>query len=76
MKRACSIPFLEGEGSRDYWLGSDACDTESVESDEPGPCVAYDGCASGLAVGWCAYTGGHAWPSFAAPAIWDFFSSL
>jgi hypothetical protein len=38
--------------------------------------VAYRGCASGLAVRWCAYDGGHDWPGFATQGIWEFFESF
>lgn len=69
------VPFVNGESSLDYWLGSDECDADSAEPVDPEPCVAYGGCADGTAVRWCAYAGGHDWPSFAARGIWDFFSS-
>jgi polyhydroxybutyrate depolymerase len=71
-----TVLFANGEGSLDYWLGSDDCDAESFEPVQPDPCVAYRGCASGLAVRWCAYEGGHDWPSFAAEGIWEFFESF
>jgi polyhydroxybutyrate depolymerase len=70
------VPFVNGEGSLDYWLGSDHCDPQSFQPVAPDPCVAYAGCASGLAVRWCVYQGGHDWPSFAAQGIWDFFKSF
>jgi polyhydroxybutyrate depolymerase len=71
-----TVLFANGEGSLDYWLGSDDCDAESSEPIQPDPCVAYRGCASGLAVRWCAYDGGHDWPGFAARGIWEFFESF
>jgi polyhydroxybutyrate depolymerase len=71
-----TVPFPNGEGSRDYWLESDDCSDSSFESVDPNPCVAYDGCARGLAVRWCVYDGGHDWPSFATQGIWEFFASF
>jgi poly(3-hydroxybutyrate) depolymerase len=70
-----TVPFVNGQGSLDYWLGSDGCDAES-QPVAPDPCVAYQGCASGLQVRWCVYEGGHDWPDFAAQGIWDFFKSF
>lgn len=69
-----TVSFSNGEGSLDYWLGADDCDAEA-EPVDPDPCVAYQGCADGLAVHWCSYAGGHDWPAFAAGAIWEFFES-
>jgi poly(3-hydroxybutyrate) depolymerase len=71
-----TVLFSNGEGTLGYWLGRDACDAESFEPTPPDPCVAYRGCAPGLAVRWCAYEGGHDWPPFAARGIWDFFTNL
>ena len=71
-----TVSFSNGQGSLDYWLASDGCDESSAEPVDPEPCVAYDGCASGLAVRWCDYEGGHDWPGFAAQGIWDFFKSF
>jgi poly(3-hydroxybutyrate) depolymerase len=71
-----TVLFSNGEGTLDYWLGSDDCDAESFEPVEPDPCVAYQSCARGLAVRWCVYEGGHDWPSFAAEGIWDFFKGI
>jgi polyhydroxybutyrate depolymerase len=67
-----TVPFENGENSRDYWLESDACE-ESFDDVSPSPCVAYEGCRAGLAVNWCVYDGGHDWPSFGARGIWSFF---
>jgi poly(3-hydroxybutyrate) depolymerase len=69
-----TVPFTNGEDSRDHWLAADGC-AASTQATNPPPCVAYDGCQAGTAVHWCAHDGGHEWPSFAADAIWDFFAS-
>jgi poly(3-hydroxybutyrate) depolymerase len=67
-----TVLFSNGEGSRDFWRESSGC-SDSFTSIAPTPCVAYQGCGAGLAVDWCAYPGGHDWPSFGAEAIWTFF---
>lgn len=71
-----TVLFSNGEGTLGYWLDSDDCDADEYEAVSPDPCVAYGGCASGLAVRWCVYDGGHDWPSFAAEGIWEFFESF
>lgn len=71
-----TVLFSNGEGTLDHWLGSGDCDAESFQPVSPDPCVAYRGCATGLAVRWCVYDGGHDWPPFAADGIWGFFQSF
>jgi poly(3-hydroxybutyrate) depolymerase len=71
-----TVLFQNGENSRDYWLESDSCSTDSFDDVTPSPCVAYEGCDAGLAVNWCVYDGGHDWPSFGARGIWSFFERL
>jgi polyhydroxybutyrate depolymerase len=68
-----TVLFENGENSRDYWLESASCSEDSFDQVAPSPCVAYEGCGTGLAVNWCAYEGGHDWPRFAAQGIWSFF---
>ena len=74
-----TVPFSQGEGSRDHWAGADGCDMAEGPV-EPAPCVAYTGCDDGLPVHWCAHDeptlGGHGWPDWAGPAIWSFFAAL
>ena len=70
-----TVPFLNGEGTLEYWLGRDDCDAGSAESVAPDPCIAYS-CSGGSAVQWCAHAGGHDWPDFGAAGIWSFFDSL
>jgi poly(3-hydroxybutyrate) depolymerase len=70
------VPYAQGEGSRDTWLGEAGCATTTSAVD-PSPCVEYDGCTSPLIVRWCSHDdtafGGHGWPAFAAPAAWALF---
>jgi poly(3-hydroxybutyrate) depolymerase len=60
---------------RDYLLGTNNCGMTTRPA-EPSPCVAYDGCDAGKPVIWCEHTGGHAIPSFSAPAISAFFQQF
>ena len=70
-----TVQLSEGEGSLEWWLGSDDCDAESAVSVDPEPCQAYS-CGDGVSVQWCAHAGGHDWPGFGAAAVWSFFESL
>jgi polyhydroxybutyrate depolymerase len=71
------VPFSQGEASRDTWRTKAGCATSEAAS-TPSPCVAYDSCTAGVAVRWCPHasttSGGHGWPSFAAPAAWQLFT--
>jgi polyhydroxybutyrate depolymerase len=73
------VPFSQGESARDSLLGRNGC-AETSTAVDPAPCAAYDGCADGTPVVWCAHDEtelqGHAWPRFAGAAIWAFFEGL
>jgi poly(3-hydroxybutyrate) depolymerase len=73
------VPLSQGEQARDALLERNGCDTGTSPVD-PQPCVAYDGCAEGMPLQWCAHDEtelqGHMWPRFAGPAIWAFFEGL
>lgn len=73
------VPVALGKITRDHWVEDNGCSEETTPTD-PEPCVAYQGCNEGHDVVWCEHTleesfGPHAWPSFAGPAIWTFFSA-
>ncbi|MCY1058238.1 hypothetical protein [Nannocystis sp. SCPEA4] len=74
-----TVPFSQGEGARDHWLSTNSCG-DATAPVEPAPCVAYDDCADGFPVHWCQHDepdlGGHGWPAWAGPAIWEFFAAL
>ncbi len=75
-----TVPFAQGEATRDHWLAQNGCSTRS-EPVEPSPCVAYVGCDGAHPVHWCAHEEagllqGHDWPSFAGAAIWAFFAQF
>lgn len=74
-----TVPFSQGEGSRDHWTGANGCDMAS-ETVDPTPCVRFAGCDDGFPVHWCAHDepalGGHGWPDWAGAAIWAFFAAL
>jgi predicted esterase len=68
--------ITENEEVRDRLIEQNFCVADGfAEPVEPAPCVQYSGC--GDPVLWCATTGeGHdRQDAYAAPAIWDFFSS-
>lgn len=73
------VPISQGEAARDALLARNACEDTTMPVD-PDPCVAYDGCDAGYDVRWCQHAEatlmGHMWPSFAGPAIWNFFAGL
>ncbi len=73
------VLLQQGEAARDALLARNACEDTTMPV-APDPCVAYDGCDPGYDVRWCMHTEealmGHMWPTFAGPAIWDFFSGL
>jgi poly(3-hydroxybutyrate) depolymerase len=68
-----TVPFATGDAARAHWAAAAAC-AATTHPVTPDPCVAFDGCTAPLH--WCVHTGGHAWPSFAAAAIWEFFRAL
>jgi poly(3-hydroxybutyrate) depolymerase len=74
-----SVPFSEGEASRDHWLAVNGCADTSTPVG-PSPCVSYDGCVDGYPVVWCPHQepalDGHGWPSFASAGIWEFFAGF
>jgi poly(3-hydroxybutyrate) depolymerase len=69
------IPFEGGLATADFWRNSNHCAATSQPAN-PAGCVAYDGCDPGYPVHWCAFDGGHEFPSFATQAIWNFFSQF
>jgi poly(3-hydroxybutyrate) depolymerase len=72
-----SVEFAQGENARDVFLEKNGCDTslEPVPV-EPEGCVSYQGCDEGYPVTWCVHDGGHTVPSWAGPAVSDFFSQF
>jgi poly(3-hydroxybutyrate) depolymerase len=71
-----TVAFSNGEESRDHWAEANGCDPVNAMPSTPAQCVEYAGCDAGFAVRFCAYEGGHEWPSFAPQGMWDFFESL
>lgn len=67
-------PLRAGRSTRDFWTRHNHCDPLSSTPATPSPCVDYAGCSDGTPVRYCEYSGGHELPSFAASAIWSFFS--
>jgi polyhydroxybutyrate depolymerase len=70
-----SITVENGRVARDAVLKVNHC-TPTSSAVTPSPCVKYQGCAQGYDVTWCEWDGGTAIPSFANPAIADFFKQF
>ena len=70
-----AIPVEGGLATKDFWRIANHCAATSQPAN-PAGCVAYDGCDPGYPVHWCAFDGGHEFPSFATQAIWSFFSQF
>jgi poly(3-hydroxybutyrate) depolymerase len=74
-----SVDISLGEALRDSYLGRNGCDVgaTTTPTDYP-PCEAYSGCDAGYPVVWCQTSGqDHSrQDNLAAPAFWDFFSTL
>jgi polyhydroxybutyrate depolymerase len=70
-----AIRFAEGKAAEHMWSTAAGCrgTTHGVAG---WPCVAHDGCAAAAPVLLCPHDRAHAWPPFAAPAIWAFFDGL
>ncbi len=68
-----TVPFTDGQGTRDHFLGENGCGSTTQPYD-PDPCVAYEGCQSPVV--FCAFDGGHTVPSFAGQAVRDFFATF
>jgi poly(3-hydroxybutyrate) depolymerase len=69
-------PIALGVAARDRFLAAGGCSTRSVPA-PPAPCVAYEGCAPGYPVVWCARATGHdPMGSFTAGGAWQFFAAL
>lgn len=69
------VPLDDGEAGLQEFLDRNGCGTAALPTD-PSPCVSYEGCAAGVPVTWCEFSGGHSPPNFAADAIWEFFSQF
>jgi poly(3-hydroxybutyrate) depolymerase len=72
-----TVPFSDGETSRDRWLLENGCDPTMSMPVEPAPCVEYFGCLNGERVLWCVeQTGGHAPPPDLPERTWAFISTF
>lgn len=69
------VPLTDGQAGLQEFLDRNGCGTATMPTD-PSPCVTYEGCAAGVPVTWCEFSGGHSPPNFAADAIWEFFSQF
>ncbi len=70
-----TVTLAQGERARDYWLGTNGCQSSTSPVD-PVPCQTYQGCAAGDPVVWCAFDGVHEVPSWTYAAVMGFFDGL
>lgn len=75
-----TVPFSSGVASYDYWRAQNGCGDDGVATDPP-QCVIHEDCDAGYPIVWCQHDeaqplNGHGWPTWAGPAIWDFFATF
>ena len=70
-----TVEPIQGERSRDYWLGESHCAGTSASVD-PAPCVLYDDCDEGYPVYWCLHDGEHSLPDWIGEGAWNFFAQF
>ncbi len=68
-----TVPFCDGERSRDHWLADNGCDDGSDPVGSDG-CVSYRGCDEGHPVVWCPTELAHVPPNFTGQAVMEFFA--
>lgn len=66
-----TVPIRSGQWSREYWLWRAKYAGGRETATTPAPCVTYYG--TQVPILWCQHQDGHIWPSWAGPAIVDFF---
>ena len=74
-------PISLGQLGRRFWIYYNGFDPVTFGPGIHASCIDYSLGASAYAVQWCAHDEGegaaaHAWPGFAAAAMWEFFSGL
>ena len=69
------VPFLAGQGSRNYWADANHCASTTTDPDSNG-CIEYEDCDEGYPVVWCEFDGGHMPPAYSSDAIWAFLSQF
>lgn len=69
-----TVPIRSAQWTREYWLWRAKYGGAKAIPATPAPCVAYPGAQAPIM--WCQHESGHTWPSWAGPAIVNFFLSL
>ena len=69
------VPIANAKTALKYYLALNGCSDQTKPVD-PSPCAQYQGCKDGYPVTFCEFSGGHGVQSFAAAAIWSFFSQF
>ena len=75
------VPIGLGQLGRRFWVLYNGFALATSGPGTHAPCIDYSLGASAYAVQWCAHDEGegaaaHGWPTFAAAAMWEFFSGL
>ena len=62
---------------REHWIAVNQCDgANSTNTSEYERCDMFTGCMDDYPTYYCEHSGGHEWPAWANPIIWDFFMGL
>lgn len=69
-----TVPIRSAQWTREYWLWRDKYAGAPARTTTPVPCVTYPGTQAPVL--WCQHQDGHVWPSWAGPAIVNFFLSV
>ena len=62
---------------REHWIAVNQCeDSDNTQPSAYDRCDAFVGCMEDYPTLYCEHSGGHEWPSWSNPIIWDFFMGL
>ena len=62
---------------REHWVAVNRCEDSDIRSaSQYDRCESFVGCMNDYPTLYCEHSGGHEWPSWANPIIWDFFMGL
>lgn len=66
-----TVPLRSAQWTREYWLWRDKYTGAQTKPTTPAPCLTYPGTLAPVL--WCQHQDGHTWPTWAGPAMVDFF---
>ena len=62
---------------REHWIAVNQCeDSDNTQASDYDRCDAFVGCMEDYPTLYCEHSGGHEWPQWASPVIWDFFTNF